>query len=274
MQRESKFAIVVGRICSEPTLRRQFLWLRAQREGRCRNRARSRRRRSDAEQPHGRVAGGVRRARQSDGNTGGAASSFRSNAGRALGTVLRLRLALLSRSEPPRRKWSGRGRQVQNRFQSILGLYPERRVRVPASKGTPRHRCRQSQSLRSQGRRPGGRGRRPHDGAGAARELSRGKIWQFRLAVPDKRRPVLIVSRNALLERLQTATVVAITSTRRGSPTEVELGVDEGLKQPSCANLTNLFTVRQSDLKRYVGAVGAEKMRHVCRGLVIACRCD
>lgn len=107
-----------------------------------------------------------------------------------------------------------------------------------------------------------------------ARELSRGQIWQFRFAAPDKRRPVLIVSRNVLLEHLQTATVVAITSTQRGSPTEVELGVGEGLKQASCANLANLFTVRQSDLKRYVGAVGAEKMRQVCRALVIACGCD
>lgn len=107
-----------------------------------------------------------------------------------------------------------------------------------------------------------------------ARELSRGQIWQFRFAAPDKRRPVLIVSRNALLEHLQTATVVAITSTQRGSPTEVELSVDEGLEQPSCANLANLFTVRQSDLKRYVGTVDADRMRQICRALVIACGCD
>ncbi|MEO8180145.1 MAG: type II toxin-antitoxin system PemK/MazF family toxin [Deltaproteobacteria bacterium] len=107
-----------------------------------------------------------------------------------------------------------------------------------------------------------------------ARELSRGQIWQFRFAQPDKRRPVLILSRNALLEHLHTATVVAITSTLRGSPTEVELGVDEGLKQSSCANLANLFTVQQSDLKRYVGTVGADKMRQLCRALVIACGCD
>jgi mRNA-degrading endonuclease toxin of MazEF toxin-antitoxin module len=45
-----------------------------------------------------------------------------------------------------------------------------------------------------------------------ARKLSRSQIWQFRFAAPDKRRPVLIVSRNALLEHLQTATVVALTS--------------------------------------------------------------
>ena len=107
-----------------------------------------------------------------------------------------------------------------------------------------------------------------------ARELSRGQIWQVRFAAPDKRRPVLVISRNALLEHLQTATVVAITSTLHGSPTEVELGVEEGLKQSSCANLANLFTVKQGDLKRYVGAVGADKLRQVCRALVIACGCD
>jgi mRNA interferase MazF len=107
-----------------------------------------------------------------------------------------------------------------------------------------------------------------------ARELSRGQIWQFRFAPPDKRRPVLILSRGALLEHLHTATVVAITSTQRGSPTEVELGVEEGLKQSCCANLANLFTVRQSDLQRYVGTVGPEKMRQICRSLVIACGCD
>jgi mRNA interferase MazF len=107
-----------------------------------------------------------------------------------------------------------------------------------------------------------------------ARELIRGQIWQFRFAAPDKRRPVLILSRYTLLEHLHTATVVAITSTLRVSPTEVELGIDEGLKQPCSANLANLFTVRQSDLQRYVGSVGPDKMRQVCRALVIACGCD
>ncbi|MBL8957547.1 MAG: type II toxin-antitoxin system PemK/MazF family toxin [Myxococcaceae bacterium] len=40
----------------------------------------------------------------------------------------------------------------------------------------------------------------------------------YRFAAPDKRRPVLVVSRDSLLSVLQTATVVAVTSTRRGSP--------------------------------------------------------
>jgi mRNA interferase MazF len=107
-----------------------------------------------------------------------------------------------------------------------------------------------------------------------AERLGRGQIWLLERPRPDKRRPVLILSRPSLLGVLSTATVVAITSTLRGSPTEVELGLDEGLKATSCANLCNLFTVPQRDLRMFVGSVSAEKMRDVCRALRIATGCD
>jgi mRNA-degrading endonuclease toxin of MazEF toxin-antitoxin module len=60
----------------------------------------------------------------------------------------------------------------------------------------------------------------------------------------------------------------------RGSPIEVELGPEEGLKQPCCANLANVQTVRQSDLRRYLGSVSTNKMQAVCRALMLACGCD
>lgn len=107
-----------------------------------------------------------------------------------------------------------------------------------------------------------------------AREIARGQIWQFRFGKPDKRRPVLVLSRNSLLRNLHTATVAVITTTRRGSPVELDLGVEEGLKQPSCVNLANVFTVRQADLRRYVGSVDSSKMAQVCRRVVIAFGCD
>lgn len=107
-----------------------------------------------------------------------------------------------------------------------------------------------------------------------AQEISRGEIWLLKLPRPDKRRPVLVLSRPSLIRSLHTVTVAAITSTLRGSPTEVELGLDEGLKQTSCANLCNLFTVRQHDLGAFVGTVTAEKMDKVCTALTVACACD
>jgi mRNA interferase MazF len=107
-----------------------------------------------------------------------------------------------------------------------------------------------------------------------AKEIARGEIWLLELPKPDRRRPVLVLSRASLLASLHTATVAAITGTLRGSPTEVAIGVDEGLKTESCVNLVNLFTVRKVELRRYVGSLGPEKMRQVCRALVLAVGCD
>jgi mRNA interferase MazF len=107
-----------------------------------------------------------------------------------------------------------------------------------------------------------------------ARRLSRGEIWLLDRPRPDKRRPVVILARPSLIQTLHTVTVAAVTSTLRGAPTEVEVGVEEGLKATSCVNLCNVFTVRQVELLRFVGTVGPGKMRAICRALAIACGCD
>ncbi len=106
-----------------------------------------------------------------------------------------------------------------------------------------------------------------------AGRVNRGEIWLLDIPRPDKRRPVLVLSRPALISVLHTVTVAAVTSTLRGSPTEVALGVTEGLKEVSCVNLCNLFTVRQAQLRGFVGTVGPEEMRAVCRALGVACGC-
>lgn len=107
-----------------------------------------------------------------------------------------------------------------------------------------------------------------------AGRVTRGEIWHLKLPRPDKRRPVLVLSRPALIAALHTVTVVAITSSLRGTPTEIQLGPDEGLRKVSCVNLCNLFTVRQSELHQFVGTVPSEKMGQVCRALEIAVGCD
>jgi mRNA interferase MazF len=107
-----------------------------------------------------------------------------------------------------------------------------------------------------------------------ARRVNRGEIWLLALARPDKRRPVVVLSRPSLLDVLHTVTVAAVTSTLRGSPTEVQVGPDEGLKAISCVNLCNVFTVRQNDLRTFVGTVRPDKMQSACRALAIACGCD
>jgi mRNA interferase MazF len=84
-----------------------------------------------------------------------------------------------------------------------------------------------------------------------AERVNRGEIWLLALPRPDKRRPVLVLTRPSLIRLLHTVTVAAITSTLRGSPTEVDLGPAEGLKQTSCVNLCNLdSTAGPDDVRR------------------------
>jgi mRNA interferase MazF len=107
-----------------------------------------------------------------------------------------------------------------------------------------------------------------------ARELNRGEIWRYRFAAPDKRRPVLILSRQEVIALLHTVMVAPITSTIRGVPSEVLVGVPEGLKHESAVNLDHVQTIERSRLDGFVGQVRAEKMREVCRALAVATGCD
>ena len=84
----------------------------------------------------------------------------------------------------------------------------------------------------------------------------------------------MVISRSSLIPLLHTVIVAPVTSTLRGTPTEVPIGVEEGLKQASCLNLCNLFTVPRSQLHGFVGTLGPDKMRQVCRALEIATGCD
>ena len=64
-----------------------------------------------------------------------------------------------------------------------------------------------------------------------ARRLNRGEIWQYQFKRPDKLRPVLLLSRQDAVDILHTVMVAPITSTIHGAPSEVIIGIDEGLKK-------------------------------------------
>ena len=107
-----------------------------------------------------------------------------------------------------------------------------------------------------------------------ARDVARGQIWTYRFAPPNKRRPVVVLSRNDAIGLLRTVLVAPITTTIRGLPSEVVVGSDEGLANPSAVNLDHVQTVLRERLVRYVGHLGPAKMRGVCRALGVAVGCE
>jgi mRNA interferase MazF len=107
-----------------------------------------------------------------------------------------------------------------------------------------------------------------------ARRVERGEVWTYEFRRPDKRRPVVVLSRPEAIAVLDTVMVAPITSTIRGLPSEVVVGATEGLKHDSAVNLDHVQTVERVRLSRYVGQLGPTRMRAVCRALAVATACD
>ena len=67
-------------------------------------------------------------------------------------------------------------------------------------------------------------------------------------ALPDKQRPVPILTRDTAVGHLSTVTVAPITSTIGGAPSEVVLGIDDGLEDHCTVNPHHACTVFQERL--------------------------
>lgn len=104
--------------------------------------------------------------------------------------------------------------------------------------------------------------------------VSRGEIWLYAFKPPDKRRPVLVLTRQEVISHLSTVMVAPITSAIRGAPSEVIVGVEHGLKATCAVNLDHVQTVEQSRLRRFLGSLPQQKMTEVCRALAIAAGCS
>lgn len=107
-----------------------------------------------------------------------------------------------------------------------------------------------------------------------AGRIARGEVRLYAFSPPDKARPVLVLTRAAAIEYLSRITVVPITSSIRGVPSEVIIGPDDGMKQPCAINLHNVVTVSKGDIGRRVAQLGEGRMQEVCRALAFALGCS
>jgi len=101
----------------------------------------------------------------------------------------------------------------------------------------------------------------------------RGEVW-FADVPGDKRRPVLVLSRDPLGRLLHSVICAPITSNVRGLATEVPVGRDAGLAHRSAANFDNTFLLARRRLLRRLGRVDAATMQAACRALAIATGCS
>jgi mRNA interferase MazF len=105
-----------------------------------------------------------------------------------------------------------------------------------------------------------------------APEPSRGDVW-FADIIGEKKRPVLVVTRDPMGRHLHSVICAPITSTIRGISTEVVLGSDAGLKKDSVANFDNMFLLPRTQLLRWLGRADDEQMTAVCAAVAVAIGC-
>lgn len=99
----------------------------------------------------------------------------------------------------------------------------------------------------------------------------RGEVW---LADLDKRRPVVILTRDPMGRYLSAVLVGPVTSTVRHLSTEVPVGPADGVPRTSVVNLDNAQLVNRDRLARRVGEVRRQTMGRICDALSIAVACD
>jgi mRNA interferase MazF len=105
-----------------------------------------------------------------------------------------------------------------------------------------------------------------------APQPERGDVW-FAEVPGDKRRPVVVLTRNSVLPRLTTILVAPVTNRVRDIPTEVPLGPAQGLPRQCVANFDNILPLPKDVLVQRVGRLDASDLRRVCAAARFAIQC-
>ena len=104
--------------------------------------------------------------------------------------------------------------------------------------------------------------------------VRRGEL--YRVSKPTKRDPknfrifVIVGRQEVIASNYSTVICAPVYSNCLGIETEVEIGIDEGLKHHSCIRCDELFSVHKSVLTNYVGVLSAAKLGQLNNALKIA----
>jgi mRNA interferase MazF len=101
--------------------------------------------------------------------------------------------------------------------------------------------------------------------------LSRGEIRWYTFRLPDKRRPVLILARDEVIEYLNEIIVAPATRTIRGLTTEVVLTMDDGMPAACALNFDHIALAQRSRLGAVVCRFPEERWAEVQGALLTAC---
>jgi mRNA interferase MazF len=100
--------------------------------------------------------------------------------------------------------------------------------------------------------------------------MKQGEIRWYKFKKPDKKRPVLILTRNSVLEYLGEVTVAPITTTVRDIPSEVFLSKTDGMPRDCAVNCDHLQTVSKGKIGSLITSLKPSKIYDVERAMYFA----
>lgn len=101
--------------------------------------------------------------------------------------------------------------------------------------------------------------------------MVRGEVWWA--TTPGGDRPVLVLTRDPVADRIGAVVVAACTRTIRGLTSELPLGPSDGLPEACVAAFDNLHTLRRSALRRRITRLSDARMEEACAVLDRALGC-
>jgi mRNA interferase MazF len=101
--------------------------------------------------------------------------------------------------------------------------------------------------------------------------MRRGEIRWYTFAAPDTRRPVLLRTREAVIDHLNEIIAVPATRTIRGIQSEVPLSVEDGMPTACALNLDHVGIVHRSRLGALVTTFPEHRWPEIERALLVAC---
>ena len=100
--------------------------------------------------------------------------------------------------------------------------------------------------------------------------MKRGEVRWYKFDPPDKRRPVVILTRDSVIEYLGEITVAPVTSVVRDIPTQVVLSEQEGMPRECAVNCDHVQTVAKGKIGPTITTLPADKMEEVRQAIAFA----
>jgi mRNA interferase MazF len=100
--------------------------------------------------------------------------------------------------------------------------------------------------------------------------VNRGDVCWYNFKSPDKKRPVLVMTRDSAITVLNSVTIAPITSTIRSIPTEVVLTEEDGLPHTCAANFDNLQTVPKGQIGDRITRLSRPRMQEAAAAVSFA----